>query len=327
MTFYTNVSQIGNKIYHKWIDDKGKLHEEFTDSHADLFVKTNDETPYKTPSGESVGKIEFSSIRDAKDFIEEHADISNMEIYGNQNWWAQFISKNYPGEIQWDMSKIKIANIDIETRVGTEGFPEPSIAPNEITAITVEINGKYHVFGSKEYTKKLPKHIQHENFLTESELLMAFCSWWRKQNFDAVTGWNIDSFDIPYIINRIKRILGDEFVNWLSPASKYTKKCINTIESRYGATNVIHGLAILDYLKMYKFYTFKMREKYSLDYIGYVELGERKLDYSEVQHTYQLLEDSNNVNIDWNKEPGEMEEFVRWCRMRELIKKEKMNRS
>jgi len=337
--FYTNVSQIGNYIYHRYIDEDGKRKEEYTDFvDIDLYVPSNDVTGYKSFYGQRYLKqVSFAKIRDAKSFIDEYGNIPNMEIHGNRNWWAQFISKTYPLEIDYDTSKLIIANIDIETRMtfdnGDQGFPEPDIAPAQVTAITVEIKDKYYVFGSKVYSGDLPENTQHLYCDDEDDLLLSFLSFWEKKKPDVITGWNIEGFDIPYLINRINNRLGWEQACRLSPSNRFTKnKSISIRDKKLdnGQTikdYIIQGTAIADLLKLYRFYTFKLRERYSLDFIGHVELGERKLNYSEVSQTYKLLENSDDVKIDWNKNPEEMEEFVRWCRMRELIKKEKINRS
>lgn len=338
MKFYTNVSQIGNFIYHRWIED-GKRKEAYTDFvDIDLYTPTNEETPYKTFfTGQNLKQTSFAKIRDAKQFINDYSDVSNMEIHGNRNWWAQFIAKEYPTEIDYDESLLVIANIDIETSLiwddGGQGFPDPHIAPAKITAITVEINGKYDIFGMKEYTKKLPDNTNFHKFDSESDMLYGFLEWWQHKKPDVVTGWNIEGFDIPYIINRSIKLLGKLQAAKLSPAWRYVKsKGIEIREKTLDYSDeivhdyIIHGTAVNDLLKLYRFYTFKLREKYSLDHISHIELGEKKLKYDEMKNTFELLEGSEHVKIPKDKKPEEMEDFVRWCRMRDLLKAEKAKR-
>lgn len=311
MGFYTNVSQVGNKIYHRWVDDDGKRHEEFTSfCDIDLFTPTRNETPFKSFDGSFLKRTSFAKIADAKKFIKDHDGISNMKIHGNRNWYAQFIAKTYPTEISWDMSKIVVANIDIETRMvwddGTHGFPEPDIAPAEVTAITVEINGQYWVFGSKEYTKELPEHVTHFYCENEFILLDTFLKLWERKKPDLIVGWNIEGFDIPYLINRITNILGQEHAARLSPARRFLKnRAINIYEKTLDNGNtvidyIIYGLGVCDLLKLYKFYTFKLRERYSLDFIGYIELGQKKLDYSQYGNLDDLYAKDYNTYIDYN---------------------------
>lgn len=336
--FYTNVSQIGNNIYHRYIDENGKRKEEFTDFvDIDLFTPTNEETPYKTFfTGQYLKKISFAKIRDAKKFLKDYSDVHNMEIHGNRNWWAQFIAKEYSGKIEYDESLIVIANIDIETSLnwdnGNIGFPDPEIAPAPITSITIEIGNHYTIFGLKEYSKKLPDNAEFFSYPTEADMLYGFLDFWMRKKPDLVIGWNIEGFDIPYIINRIDAILGPNQTAKLSPAYRFVKnKGVKIREKELDnglivKDYIIHGLTITDLLKLYKFYTLKLRERYTLDHICHVELGERKLKYDEMKNTFELLEGSEHVKIPKNKKPEEMEDFVRWCRMRNLLKEEKERR-
>lgn len=298
--FYTNVSQIGNKILHRWVDDNGKRHDSFGDCKPELFVQTRNETKYRGISGEHLDVIQFDNIREAKDFIKEHEGISNFPIYGNQNWWAQFISQYYPNEIHWDMDKLVIANLDIECKMG-DGFPEPTLANQEITAITVESNNKYMVFGSKEYIGKLPHNAEYYHAGGEKDLLFNFLKYWEKVNPDIITGWNVDGFDIPYLINRITKLLGEEYVDYLAPAArKVSKMCVTAREFQGQVYYTLNGVTVLDYLLMYKKFTYVTQERYSLDYICYVELGEKKLDYSEYGNLDDLYEKDYNTYIDYN---------------------------
>lgn len=312
MRFYTNVSQIGNYIYHRYIDHDGRKKEEYSNFvDIDLYIPSHEETPYKAFfNGQSLKRVSFAKIADAKDFINEFDDVENMPIHGNRNWWAQFIAKEYPEEhIKYDPEKLIIANIDIEVSMtfdnGDKGFPEPEQAPAKVTAITVEVNNEYFVFGSKEYTKELDDNVKHTPAKDEADLLLNFLRFWEELKPDVVTGWNIDGFDIPYLVNRISKILGDEQVTRLSPAKRFLKgKAVNVWEkNRDGRTYkeyIIHGLAVNDLLKLYKSYTFKMRERYSLDYIAYVELGRNKLDYSEYGNLDDVYREDYNTYIDYN---------------------------
>lgn len=305
--YYKNVSQIGNRIYHRWVDDKGKERHTFGHCTPTLFVPVGKDTGWKGIHGENLQPFRFDSIKDAKEFIKEHEGIGNLKIHGNQNWWAQFIQQEYPNEIQWDLSQLRVVNFDIEVLMGTNGFPEPEIAPNMITAIAVECGGHYMVFGSKEYTGKLPKNAKHIYCKNEEELLYKFLDYWQELCPDIVTGWNIEGFDIPYIINRIERILGEEYTYKLSPAYHDAgKMSISRRESEYGVDYTIHGTSVMDMLKSYKKFTYQQQEKYSLDHIAYVELKERKLDYSEYGNLDDLYEKDYNTYIDYNIRDAEL---------------------
>lgn len=308
--FYTYVNQLGDGVIHRYIDDEGNRHTEFANVTPELFVPSPKSSIYRGIRKETLSKIDFESIGDARDFIANHEDISNMKIFGNTNWWAQFIQQNYTGEINWELEHLVIANLDIEVLIddpdnpGKNPIENPIDAVNRITAITVEVNGNYVVFGSKPYTGDgLTSKMVHTYYQTEEELLTGFLQYWRELEPDIVTGWNINYFDIPYLIGRIRDKLGNKMVKYLGPsAAKYTDRTIRIKEfsNGRGVDVSILGLSCLDYLEMYKKFTYKMRERYSLDFIANVELGIRKIDYSEYGNLDGLYEQNYNLYIDYN---------------------------
>ncbi len=309
--FYTYVNNIGNQILHRWVDEDGERHSEMTQFAPTLYVQgEDDDNAFEGIRKEKLAPVEFGDIKDAREYIREYQDISNFPIFGNTNWWAQFIQSNYTGAVDWNMKDLVVANLDIEVLIndpdnpGKNPIENPIEAVNRITAITVEVNNKYIVFGSKEYTgKKLPLNATHMYCETEEDLLVKFLTMWKNLEPDVVTGWNINYFDIPYLIGRIRDRLGGDMVNYLGPtAAKYTNRVINIREfsNGNGIDVSILGLSCLDYLEMYKKFTYKMRERYSLDYIAYCELGEKKLDYSEYGNLDDLYENDYNKYIDYN---------------------------
>lgn len=313
--FYKNVTQVGNYIYHRYVDDDGRTQEEYTDLvDIELFTQARSVADCTTDhrsfyDNRPLVRHHFGTIRDAKRFIDDHRELSNMPIHGNRNWWAQFIADQYPGKISWDIKDIIVANIDIETSMtfddGRTGFPDPEHAPAPVTAITVEYDGEYHVFACKEYTGKHiddPKVIYY-HCKTEEDLLNTFLDFWQLLQPDHMTGWNIEGFDVPYLINRITKILGVDQTGRLSPAWRFLKKKgVNVWEKNRDGKKFteysIRGLAISDLLSLYKNYTFKTQEKYSLDHISKVELGEEKLKYEGTLD--DLYRDDFNTFIDYN---------------------------
>ena len=95
-----------------------------------------------------------------------------------------------------------------------------------------------------------------------------------------VTGWNIQLFDIPYICKRLNRVLGEKLMKRFSNWGLVTEGEI-FIQGRKHVTFDVGGLTQLDYLDLYKKFTYKAQESYRLDYIAEVELGQKKLDHSE----------------------------------------------
>ncbi|QZI89891.1 putative DNA-directed DNA polymerase [Vibrio phage 144E46.1] len=129
--------------------------------------------------------------------------------------------------------------------------------------------------------------VEYYEFETEQELLAAYVTYWQQRGFDAWTGWNIEGFDSPYLVERIRKVLGEEWVKVLSPWGVIKK---NKVKAKWGdfTSYSFAGCEMLDYRELYQKHTYTTREKYSLDHIAYCELGERKLDYEEAKSLMKL---------------------------------------
>ena len=132
----------------------------------------------------------------------------SFKIYGNSNFPYAFISDEHKGMVEWDQEQISIAVIDIE--VGSEnGFPDPYIAQEPITAICIKyVGGETVVFGCGDYVKQGDEI--YIKCVDEISLIKKFLQLWQDKCPDIISGWNIKFFDIPYIYNRIARLLGEE---------------------------------------------------------------------------------------------------------------------
>lgn len=291
MAFYTNVTQIGTRMLHRFIDDDGKRQSELVHFKPTLYIPTKEKTAnFRGIRDERLESVEFEGISDARDFIKQYEDVTNFEIHGNRNYWAQFIQEAYTGEVNWNLKQIRVANLDIECLMddpdnpGLNPIDNPIEAVNRITAITVELNNKYIVFGSKPFTGEFEKDYEVKYMYCESEgkLLYQFLQVWGIVEPDIITGWNINYFDIPYLIGRISKILGDDAIHRLGPtALKYNERTISVREHKQGTglDISIDGISVIDYMEAYKKFTYKMRERYSLDYIASVHLDHKKIDY------------------------------------------------
>jgi len=275
MEFYTSVVQYGSKMLVRGIDARGfpfKRREEFKPT---IFVPAKTQTQFKTLEGKYVAPLECGTIRDTKEYIESYKDVQGFEIYGNTNWIAQYISDNYQNEIIHDSDKIKLFTIDIETKTEL-GFPDIATANEEIILISIQDNKTKQIttFGSKPYVHSRDD-VTYKYFDTESRMLKEFIIWWQDNCPDVVTGWNINFFDIPYLIRRIINVHGEELAKKISPWGLINERKI-TIKGTEEITYDIQGVAMLDYLDLYKKYTYQAQESYRLDHIAFVELGERK---------------------------------------------------
>ena len=133
---------------------------------------------------------------------------------------------------------------------------------------------------------------------------------WDKESPDIVTGWNVETFDIPYLVNRAKRLF-DEKKNpyrLLSPWKKIREYMMFGMGGREMQAYEIYGVEILDYLQMYRKFTYVNQESYRLDHIAFVELGESKLDYSEQGSLHLLYKNDYQKFIEYNIKDVELVE-------------------
>ena len=248
-----------------------------------LFVPSKNKTKHRTLEGEYVEPIEPGSVRDCREFIKRYDGVENFKIYGNDRYIYQYLSEKYPEEeIKFDVSKIKITTIDIEVK-SENGFPDVESAAEEILLITLQdYNTKQiRTWGLGAFNNK-QDNVIYQSFRTEYELLSSFINWWMvEQNTpEVITGWNSELYDIPYLCRRLERILGNKLMRRMSPWGLVTEREIH-IMGRRNITYDVGGVTQLDYLNLYKKFTYKAQESYRLDYIASVELGQKKLDHSE----------------------------------------------
>jgi len=286
MSFYTNVFQRGNKVYYRGYDNDNRRVAEAVEYKPYLFIphRRDTNTRYRTLNGRPVERIDFDSIRDAKDFIEKYKEVDNFEIYGLTNFQYLYIYDRFHGEIEFDPTQINVVSIDIETD-SSDGFPDIEKADKEIVAISLSRKNEKVVFGMKDFVTK-DENIHYIKCKDEWHLLQNFLKVWQSGRYmpDILTGWNIEFFDMPYLVNRIKGILGDHEAKKLSPWGILDERTIE-IRGRENKTYVPAGITILDYLHLYRKFSFKNQESYKLDHIAEEELGERKVDYHAEGYT------------------------------------------
>jgi DNA polymerase elongation subunit (family B) len=295
MKFYTNFYSKGDTVFIRGYDD-GKRIVDRIDYSPTLYVPSHKGVRYKTIHGDPVEPIELGSIKEARDFYARYEDVDNFKIYGSNLYAYACLNENYGKDFDPDI--VKVANIDIEVE-SDDGFPEPELANKAVTAITVGVRGHYYVFGIQDYNVTSP-NVEYMNCKGEKLLLSRFLDFWEKLDADIVTGWNVDGFDIPYLINRIKKLFGDDDVKRLSPAKWIQSRTFKGNFGKETTEYTLVGLAVLDYLQLYRKFTYSQQESYRLDHIAHVELGERKLDYSEVENLFQLYKTDYQKFIDYN---------------------------
>ena len=296
--YYTNVACIGNNILYRGVKEgrRVKLKVAYTPT---LFLPSKKETTFKTLDGEFLEPMKFESVREARDFIKRYDEVTNFKIFGNSSYQYAFIADEQKGMVDWKMEDLSVAIIDIE--VGSEnGFPDPYLANEPITAIAIKyINGAMTVFACGDY--KVQGDEVYIKCDDEYNLCKKFLRFWEENCPDAISGWNIKFFDIPYIVNRFNKILGEDETKKLSPWG-YINSRKTVMNNRELTAYDFVGVSTLDYIELYRWYApgGKSQESYSLNNICNVEIGESKISYEEFDNLHALYRLNHQKFIEYN---------------------------
>ena len=276
MNFYTNVLQYGNTILVREVKDGERTTRrvKYQPTLFDLIPRLK-ETGYKTLDGQNVKPHKFDCIKDAKRWSSER---ENQDIvFGNTQYPYCWISDEFPNQIEWSLDKMLMVTIDIEVEC-ENGFPKPEDAIEPILAITVKNHQSKRivVWGVNDF-HNYRDDVTYIKCKNEKDLLEKFLGFWETHIPDIITGWNTEFFDIPYLCNRIINIFdeGEDQVKRLSP----WKNIFSREVYQMGRTHQVYtldGIAALDYFDLYRKFTYTNQERYTLDHIAFVELGERK---------------------------------------------------
>ena len=179
-------------------------------------------------------------------------------------------------------------------------FPDPQDPDHPINIITIydTIVKKFYSWGLKPYTVK-NDDVVYVVCKTEEELLRKFVDFFSKDYCDILSGWNSEFFDIPYVINRVRKVLGEDEMKRLSPSGSLRSR---TFMGKFGREQVkwfIEGISCVDYLDIYRRFCQTLRESYKLDAIGEIELQERKIDYGD-QNLTELADNNWETFVDYN---------------------------
>ena len=297
MDFYTNVCRTRDKILVKGYKGKKqvKLSVAYRPNH---YVPTKKDSPYRSLDGRPLEMVNLNSMGGARKFREKYNAVKGFQIHGYDRYVYTYIADKFQGVIPYDPKLIRIASLDIECE-SENGFPEPALAEEKVNAITIKPFGKQpQTFGIGPWEKNGVVYHECEN---EPDLLRQFIAYWRKQSFDIITGWNVDSFDITYLCNRIDKILGEDEHKKLSPWGMSQVR--EWVGGQYRDKNMaytLYGVNILDYLELYRKHTFVNQESYSLNHIANVELGKGKLDYSEYGNLHTLYRENYPKFLEYN---------------------------
>ena len=279
--FYTNIQLAGDTILYRGIKN-GEPVQFRCNFSPTLYVLSNKTEKFKTLDGRSVTPMEFESARKAREFIQQYDGVEGFEVHGYERFVYQWIRREFPGEVDYDMNQMKIFAMDIEVQ-SENGFPNVDEAAEEMLSITIKdmVTKKYYSWATREFTP--PDGVEAFIFWTENEMLNHFINWWTQNTPDILTGWNVNLYDVPYIARRISRVLGDKWMKSLSPWNRANEREVY-VQGRKNYAYDISGVNILDYLDLYKKFTYTNQESYRLDHIAFVELGQRKVDHSEYEN-------------------------------------------
>ena len=293
--FYTNVQPHGNFIALRGINNHGESFKNKIPYEPTLYVQSQkaQNPQWKTLDGKPVAAVKWGSMKDSRQAMKEYGG----DVFGVDQFQYSFISDQYRGLIDYDLTKIKIAFIDIETS-SEFGFPNIRQANEEVLAISIKMNGRFRVYACGDYVPS--NGVEYIHCMEEEHLLEQFISDWAADYPDIVTGWNSRFFDIPYLMNRIRRLLGEKAANRLSPWGWYKETEVSLIGGRKQQVFDLVGLASIDYLDAYKKFMYVNQESYALNHIAYTELGEKKLDYSEASSLHELYKTNFQKFVDYN---------------------------
>ena len=308
MNFYTSVNRYGNSILYRGIEDGERVAKKVKYMPT-LFVNATHETGWYNLQNQPVLPKTFDTMRDAKDFMKQYEGVDNYTVYGTTNYVTQYINDRFPDAPKFDRDKVNVTSIDIEV-ASDEGFPFVEQAAHPVISITMKnnIDNIYRVWGLYDYneddcTVEGVDAIQYIKCKDEIDLLLSWLAYWHDPKYcpDIVTGWNTRLFDFPYLINRVKNIIGGDVYKKFSPWGIVDQRNIMMARGEVIAYEMA-GIQQLDYYDLFtKFgYTYGMQESYKLDHIAHVVLGERKLSYDEHGSLHGLYKHDFQKFIDYN---------------------------
>jgi DNA polymerase elongation subunit (family B) len=290
--FYLSAKVFGDSILYRGIRNGKKISTKIPYSPS-IFVPTNQESQYKTIYGENLKKIKPGSIKETKEYVKKYESVENFKIYGNTKFEYCLISDLFPEKVDWNIDNIRIGIIDIEVNSDPEmgGFAKAHDPFQPITSIAYKIYSKNECYLFGLYDFDCPKGVKYYKCKDEYDLCARFLDVWSENYPDILSGWNVQTFDVPYLVNRFKRILGEKDTKRLSPWGILRDKVTRTFNKKLNRyieemTYTIYGISTLDYIILYKKYQKdgNSQESYKLDFIAENEIQEKKVEYEGSLH-------------------------------------------
>ena len=273
MKFYTNAVQFGNNLLIREV--KNGKREKFRVKYSPtLYMQVEKPTEYKTLEGKFVTPVKHQTIKEAREWLDNYSSQKHL-IYGNTSHTYSYLNETYNDPCPWNKDDLLIVTLDIEVKC-ENGFPAVGPAAEEMLSITMknQQSKRIVVWGIGEF--KNDRHdVTYVNCKNERDLFDKFLDFWEQHHPDIITGWNTEFFDIPYLCNRIKNLFGEDELKRLSPWKSVRDREVYQMGRKHQVYEIV-GIAGLDYFDLYRKFTYTNQERYTLDHIAFVELGERK---------------------------------------------------
>jgi DNA polymerase elongation subunit (family B) len=243
-----------------------------------LFVESVYGTDATSIFNTPLKKVKFKNQFERNKFVNE---TPIKRLFHNLSCEQEFLLSTFKDDVNKPNTldnPLKIFFWDIETYSPGE-FPEPKLAKDPINLITIydSLSKKYYSWGLKPYQTKRPD-VVYKYCKRETELLQEVLRFWESNPPDMMVGWNSEGFDVPYLMNRINNLLGEEDASRLSPvrAIYYRENVAMNKMGKMIDRWYIRGVSNIDYMEVYKTFARGDRESYSLNYIGeYEEVGSK----------------------------------------------------
>jgi DNA polymerase elongation subunit (family B) len=293
----------GQIVLYGW-DEDGNPTETIIPHKSHLYYETPDGT-HTSMFGTKLKRKFFSSVIDRAKWIRNNPNTTIFESFKPER---EFLLSYFEGQQEKDdfrQHKLRTQIIDIEIAVEDE-FPEPDLAEYPINVLTVHDShlDEYHVWVLKD-DRWCDKDINFSDdwkdnildiegkegnvkydvkfylFEDEGELLAHFLKWYCNNRPDVISGWNVEGFDMPYLINRMKLFLDDD-VDMLSPVGQIRKIQRNQRGSAKEIQSYkLAGVSVLDLFLLYKHkFTVGSKPNYKLGDRAQDELGYGKMEYT-----------------------------------------------
>ena len=275
------LEQSADKVYVVERTPEGKrAYKEYSTNY--VFYYADPKGKQRSIYGDPVSRF---STRKRAEFEKERRIHSNKKLFESDvNVVFRCLSENY---LNAEPPKLHTCFFDIEVDFDPERGFSPTDDPfNAVTAITLYLDWLDHLITlaipprhmTDETAQELVKDFPN-TFLFRSEIEMFDTFFDLIEDADVLTGWNSEGYDVPYMVNRVTRMMSKNdtrrfcLMGQLPKPRTYER--FGKAEQTYDFVGRIH----LDYLQLYKKYNYESRHSYSLDAIGEYELGERKTQY------------------------------------------------